>query len=51
MLIERSTTKLSEHSTVMMGEERPWTNTGADKESGLGRKGMVGEGGDKIRTE
>jgi len=50
MLIERSTTKLSEHSTVV-GEERPWTNTGADKESGLGRKGMVGEGGDKIRTE
>ena len=51
MLIERITTKLSEHSIVTVGEERPWTNTGDNKESGLGRKGMVGEGGGKIRTE
>ena len=51
MLIERSSTRLSEHSIVTVGEERPWTDTGANKESGLGRKGMVGEGGDKIRAE
>lgn len=46
---ERSTTKLSEHSIVMV-ERRDYGLILANNESSLGRKGMVDEGGDKRKS-